>query len=75
MLRHFRYAIVFDDGTFETHDILGTEESAREIFSQEWMSIHSGHGHLKTPVKMELVNMADDDDTILASYEIEVTNA
>lgn len=75
MLRQFRYAIVFDDGTFETHDILGTEDSAREIFSERWLSIHAGHGHLKTPVKMELVDMADDDDTILASYDIEVTNA
>ena len=74
MLQHFRYAIVFDDGTFETHDILGSEEQARDEFSRQWLSIHSGHNHLKAPVKMELIRMADDDDTILASYEIEVKN-
>jgi len=75
LLQLFKYAIVFDDGTFETHDILSSEDQAREIFSQRWMEIHSGHGYLKAPVKMELIRMADDDDTILASYDVEVTNA
>ena len=67
---YFRYAIVFDDGTFETHDISGSEHTARTIFSEQWMSIHRGHDHLKAPVKMELIRMRDDSDEILASYEI-----
>lgn len=74
-MEQFRYAIVFDDGTFECHDIIGTENHARNIFAEQWMSIHNGHGHLKSPVKMELIRMNDDDeDNILASYDVEVLN-
>lgn len=72
---HFRYAIVFDDGTFECHDIISTENEARNTFAERWMSIHNGHEHLKAPVKMELIRMAGDDDEILASYDVEVMNA
>lgn len=70
MIDEFRYAIVFDDGTFECHDIIATEDGAREEFAEQWMSIHAGHEHLKAPVKMELIRMRDDSDEILASYEI-----
>lgn len=74
-MERFTYAIVFDDGTFETHDIISTEHEARTIFAERWMSIHNGHGHLKAPVKMELVRTDSDSDEILASYEVEVIGA
>jgi hypothetical protein len=75
LLQLFRYAIVFDDGTFETHDILSTEEKAREIFSQRWMEIHSGGGYLKAPIRMDLIRVDDNEEDFLASYDVEVSNA
>ena len=68
----FRYVIIFEDESFEAHDIIGTEDDAREMFGEAWMALHNGQEFVKKPVRMELIRMSgpSDESAFMASYEI-----
>ena len=71
-MNNFRYVIIFEDESFEPHDIIGTEDDAREMFSEAWMRLHNGQKFDKTPVRMELIRMDGpmDESAFMAGYEI-----
>lgn len=71
-MEHFRSVTIFEDESFDCEDIIGTEDEARETFSERWMEIHNGHNFDKTPVRMELIRMEGEIDasTSMAIYEL-----
>jgi hypothetical protein len=65
--------IIFEDESFEAEDFIGTDDEAREWFSEHWMGLHNGHRFKNDPVRMELIRMGDAtvETAFMASYEIE----
>ena len=73
-MEHFRSVTIFEDDSFDCEDIIGTEDEARDAFSERWISIHNGHRFDKNPVRMELIRMEGeiDSSTSMASYEVHI---
>ena len=71
-MEHFRMVIILKDESLEAEDFIGTDDEAREWFSEHWMELHNGHGFHSDPVRMELIRMDDVnvDTAFVASYEI-----
>lgn len=65
----YRYAIVWDEDTYETHDIVGTEEQARDMFGTRWLDLHTSNKFDSKPRFMELWRADDPDGEPLAKYE------
>jgi hypothetical protein len=64
--------IILKDESLEAEDFVGTDDEAREWFSEHWMRLHNGHGFHSYPVRMELIRMGEEDveTAFVASYEI-----
>lgn len=65
----YRYAIVWEDGSHQNTDIVGTEEMAREMFSRKWLQLHEENNFEKPPQFMELWRADDPDGDELARYD------
>ena len=72
-MEHFRMVIILEDDSLEAEDFVGSEDDAREWFSEQWMSLNNGHKFHSNPVRMELIRMGDAnvETAFVASYEID----
>jgi|OM-RGC.v1.033957949 hypothetical protein len=72
-MEHFRMVFIFKDESFDCEDFIGTEDEAREMFSERWMTMHNGHPFAQDPVRMEMIRMQGeiDETTSVAQYEIQ----
>lgn len=65
----YKYAIIWDDDTYEVHEIVGTEEQARDMFSRRWLDFHLEEKFDQIPRFMELWRADDPQGEPLAEYE------
>ena len=70
-MEHFRMVIILKDESLEAEDFVGSEDEAREWFSEHWLALHNGHDFHTDPVRMELIRMEGAVEiAFVSSYEI-----
>jgi len=70
-LEHFRMLISLRDESLEAEDFVGSEDEAREWFSEHWLALHNGHNFRTNPVRMELIRVESDVEiAFVSSYEL-----